>query len=230
MIGRLVLTPLLMVLSPALAFAQFRTVTVQNAGSNPVPTTIQNTANVNIANTPSVNATISGTPAVNATITGTPSVTVSGTPNVSVTNLPTGTAGPGPTTGLLVKSLDNPAQQVFQKSIGCATVAAGGTNCLASFVVPAGKVLVLEYVQFFSTEFGGSSVTLCALDTTAAGTAQQYNFAPGPRVLTNHPLSEHLVRIYADPGSTVTFLGAEDTSVGNVNFNALLSGYLVNVP
>ncbi len=113
---------LVVLLSSALAFAQFRTVTVQNTNGNPVPTTIQNTPTVNVNGTVPVSGTVS------ATITGTPSVSVTGTPTVSVSNLPTGTAGPANTTGVLVKSLDNPAQQVFQRQLICSTVAAGSTT------------------------------------------------------------------------------------------------------
>src|SRR6266849_4039015 len=79
---------LVVLLSSALVFAQFRTVTVQNANGNPVPTTIQNTPTVNVNGTVpvsgTVSATITGTPSVNATITGTPSVSVTGTPTVNV--------------------------------------------------------------------------------------------------------------------------------------------------
>ncbi len=88
-----------LLLSSTLALAQFRTVTVQNANGNPVPTTIQNTPTVSVSgtvpvtvgNTPTVNVngtvpvTVSNTPSVNATITGTPSVSISGTPAVNAT-------------------------------------------------------------------------------------------------------------------------------------------------
>src|SRR6266480_138424 len=106
-----------LLLSSISVCAQFRTVTVQNANGNPVPTTIQNTPTVSVSgtvpvtvsNTPSVNATItgtpsvsiSGTPAVNATIVNTPSVSISGTPSVAVTNFPatSGTVTVGNTVG-----------------------------------------------------------------------------------------------------------------------------------
>ncbi len=215
-------------LSTLLARAQFRTVTVENAVNNPVPTTIQNTPSVNVANTPTVS--VSGT--VNAAITGTPNVnaTITGTPAVSVTNLPTGTAGPAATTGVLVKSLDNPAQQVFQQMLACTTVAAGPFGCTATLNVPAGKVLVLEYLQFTSAEFSGSSTVYYTLRTVASGNSLSFVFAPGTRIYANFPISEHQVQIYADPGSTVTFEGIENSNAGSISFDALLSGHLVNVP
>jgi len=225
---------LVVLLSSALAFAQFRTVTVQNANGNPVPTTIQNTPTVNVNGTVpvsgTVSATITGTPSVNATITNTPSVSVTGTPTVSVSNLPTGTAGPGPTTGVLVKSLDNPAQQVFQRQLLCNTVAAGATTCTVNFTVPAGKVLVIEYVQMISIENGGSGTAFYELITTAGGLDIPYYFAPTALINGNNRIGEHLTRIYADPGSTVTFIGYENNTSGTVNFGVTFSGYLVNVP
>src|SRR5579859_6353755 len=176
---------LIFVLSTTLAFAQFRTVTVQNANNNPVPTNvvsmppvtvngpvetnISNTPNVNIANTPTVNATISGTPAVSATITGTPSVTVSGTAKVSVANLPMGTAGPGPATGLLVKSLHNPAEQPYAQSVSYDTTGSASRSCQASFTVPAGKVLVIEYLQLSAFKRAGGNPSYLLLAASSSG-------------------------------------------------------------
>jgi hypothetical protein len=235
---------LVLLLAPAFAFAQFRTVTVQNANDNPVPATIQNTPSVNVANTPtvsvsgtvnaaiagtpSVNATITGTPAVSATITGTPSVTVTGTPAVSVANLPTGTAGPAATTALATKSLDNPALQPFQKQVTCAAVG----SCMASFTVPAGKQLVIEYLQFtsFENDPNANPTYDYSLQTAAGGQALIYTFAPGVRLRPNNPLGEHQVRIYADPGSTVFFSGLASNNTAAISYFATLSGHLVNVP
>jgi hypothetical protein len=215
-------------LSGALAFAQFRTVTVQNAGDNPVPTTIQNTPSVNVANTPTVS--VSGT--VNAAIAGTPSVnaTITGTPAVSVTNLPMGTAGPAATTALATKSLDNPALEPFQKQLAC--TAAAATECQASFTVPPGKELVIEYVQFYSFENNPSSDQVANYDLTtlAGGQLGDFIFAPGVRIRPDTTIGEHQVRIYADSGTTVTFFGTSTSATSNVSYYAMLSGHLVNVP
>ena len=226
---------LAVLLLSALALAQFRTVTVQNANNNPVPTTIQNTPTVNVSGTVPVSGTvgISGTPSVNATITGTPSVSVTGTPTVSVTNLPTGTAGPAPTTVTLVKDLDNPAQQPFQNGLSCATIASGATSCFSTLTVPAGKELVIEYVQISSRENAGSTTAVYLLTTTVGGLSIAYSLAPGTAVVVNGNnvrIGEHLTRIYADPGTTVRFDGSENSNSGTVIFTALLSGHLVNVP
>src|SRR5260370_7229285 len=90
---------LVILLSSVLALAQFRTVTVQNANSNPVPTTIQNSGPIpmTIQNDSPIATTVTNTPTVNAAITNTPTVTikdtvpgqVSGIVNTAITNTPT---------------------------------------------------------------------------------------------------------------------------------------------
>jgi hypothetical protein len=239
----------------ASSFGQFRTVTVQNSNSNPVPTAVQsmppvtvsgtvdttisntpsvtiaNTPSVNIANTPSVNATISGTPAVNATITGTPSVSITGTPTVSVTNLPTGTAGPAATTGILVKSLDNPAEQPYQQQLNCELATLHTTLCSATFVSPAGKMLVLEYVNLQAdVATSGSNPNYFSLLVSANGANVTYYYPLGTQIVPGFFVSERPVKIYILPVSTVDFIGAADSNAGNVRFTGILSGHLVNVP
>lgn len=222
--ARRVFISLVLLLSSVLALAQFRTITVQNANSNPVPTTIQNTPNVNIANTPNVNATISGTPAVN--VTNTPAVTISGTPAVSVTNLPTGTAGPGNITGLAVKNLDEPGRQPFQHTFGC-SVPAAASKCTDDFTVPAGERLVIEYLVIFSADSGASTTLEYSLKTQVQNATGIYAYFPGPAVAGSNHTSEHLVRIYADPGTVVEFTGFQNNTASGVVFSAIFSGYFV---
>ena len=217
---------LVVLLSAVAAWGQFRTVTVQNAGSNPVPTTIQNTPSVNIANTPSVSVT--GTPTVS--ITGTPSVSVSGTPTVAVSNLPTGAAGPASLAGIITKNLDEPARQPVQQSLTCSTVAAGVNTCTATYMVPAGKRLVIEYLQLISIDLSGSATSLYQITTTVQGMNVTYYYPPGPAPAGNNHISEHLVRIYADPGSTVQLQGTETSNTGTVTFLLQLSGYFIQLP
>ncbi len=225
---RTLLVALVMLLSAVAGWGQFRTVTVQNANSNPVPTSIQNTPNVNIANTPAV--TISGTPAVSvsgtvsAAITGTPSVSVTGTPAVSVSNLPTGTAGPANTTGMLTKNLDEPARQPFHQLLTCSTLGTG--SCNATYTVPAGKRLVIEYFTVAWTATSGAVTASYQVTTTVQGVDGVYQY------LTVAGASDHLVRIYADAASLVGFTGSANsaTGPGTVNFQMQFSGYFVSVP
>jgi hypothetical protein len=223
---------LLVLLSSALAFAQFRTVTVQNANGNPVPTTIQNTPTVNINGTVpvsgTVSATLTGTPAV--TISGTPSVSVSGTPTVSVTNLPTGTGGPAGAAVVLTKNLDEPAQQPFQTIITCTSGAAGASQCTNTGDFPAGKVFVIEYLVLQTTAPGPTVAMKFELATAAGGNAFFYPYATG---FTSDTLSEHLVRIYAEHqavGGSLVIKGTAANGISPVIFTAMISGHLVNVP
>src|SRR5260370_32819346 len=160
-------------------------------------------------------------------MSGTPSVRIRGTPTVSVMNLPTGTAGPANTTGILVKSLDNPALQPFQKLLEC-IMSFPGPSCTATYTDPAGKILTIEYIQTNFQESGIPNLTPSyRLDTTVAGNGVSYIYLAPPAP------NEHLVRIYADPGTSVTFTGngsAGTSTPGSIDFTVILSGYLVNVP
>jgi hypothetical protein len=226
---------LVVLLSSTLTFGQFRTVTVQNANNNPVPTTVTNTPTVNVSGT--VPVTLSGTPSVNATITGTADVsaTITGTPNVAVTS-PVGTAGAANTAGLLVKSLDDPARQPFQRLFGCNTPCAAQT-----FIVPSSKTLVIDYVSFHSSA-NSSGESQLMIDTVAGGTEALYFFSGGDpsffapcnaSAMPCYPPGrqntnvDRQVTIYADPGSPVT-LSAGGTAGWVLIFS--VSGHLVNVP
>jgi hypothetical protein len=58
---------LMLMLFSLQALAQFRAVTVQNANSNPVPITVQNTPTVNVNGTVPVSGTVAVAGPVNAT-------------------------------------------------------------------------------------------------------------------------------------------------------------------
>lgn len=335
---KLVILPVVLLFS-TLALAQFRTVTVQNANSNPVPTTVQNmppvtvsgpvdanivnqptvkvdggvavngTVNTNativnvptvrvdggvaVAGTISTNATIvneplvkvdggvavngtvdtnttivneplvkvdgavaiAGTVSTNTTIVNVPSVkvdggvavtntptvningmvpvTIAGTPAVSVANLPLGTAGPLNTTVLLVKNLDNAAQQPLQVPFTCTTGQNG--NCTSSFNIPAGKIFVAEYVQTTSHEPPSVNALYYRLQTTSGGQTVSYFYDSGSQIVgqgLKMRTSEHMVRIYADAGSTIFLSGFADLN-GNPNgldVSVTVSGHLVNAP
>src|SRR5260370_981433 len=239
---------LVILLSSVLALAQFRTVTVQNANSNPVPTTIQNSGPIpmTIQNDSPIATTVTNTPTVNAAITNTPTVTINdtppvpaggtvnaaitNTPTVSVSNLPTGTAGPTNTTVVLVKSLDNPAQQPFQTAVSCATPAGLASKCTANYSVPAGKEFVIEYLQVSSTGNVTNGIPHYEVLTTAGGQALTYLYAAGIKLTSDSASDEHMVRIYADPGSMIQFTGAQTVTGAGITFNLVMSGHLVNTP
>ena len=125
---------------------------------------------------------------------------------------------------------DNPAQQPFQTRLDFDSTT---TNSEGTFVVPAGKRLVLENVsaETFSGPMSGVEVYVV---TRIAGQPVLHDVG-----FADKPIDGVLfmpivpVRLYADGGSTVSvgvIRGGSlppGSAVGNV---VHLSGYLVNVP
>ena len=192
-------------------------VVVVNDSSQPVPVQAQGTTNiagsVSVTNTPSVN--VANTPSVN--IANTPTVTLSGNSQVSLS------AGTAP---LLVRDADLPARRIFQHF--------GSAN--DSFTVPAGKVLVIEWVSFdtpVSPNTGPGQMVMYQISNVAGGQSGFFSYksdatsnaAPGLDLIVNQQ-----VRIYCDPGSTVSVSARlfffNNGTVGSHTF----SGYLVDVP
>jgi len=187
-----------------------------------VPVTVGGTANAAIVNVPTVN--------VNGPVPVTGTVGITGTPNVVVSNLPLGTVGAG-TTVVLVKNLDATLlQQVFQKTLSCATSPGPGSNCMATFNVPTGKQLMVEYLQVVSLGNINNAMHHFELQTVAGGQPQTYFYGPGNKLLSDTAADDHVVRIYADPGSTVQLTGVQGMAGPGVTFNLLLSGHLIDVP
>jgi len=221
-----ILTIALVVILTGLCQAQFRTVTVQNAPANPIPTTIQNTPSV----------TVSGTPNVNATITGTPNVNVANTPTVIVGNT---NAAPLPIIGsgniaaapVIIRNNDEPARQPFQAGCNASASSAGFIGCTLT-TVPAGKTLVVETFDGFFTFAQGGVPYQLELSTVAGGRLVNhenvYTFLNTQGGFSNYAFHQ-LTRVYADAGSPVA--GQVYVSVVTDTYVQLnISGYLVNVP
>jgi len=201
--------------------------TVNVNGTVPVSGAV--TAAITNVPTVNVNGTVPITGAVTAAITNMPTVNVNGTVPVTVTNLPLGTIGTG-TTVVLVKNLDNLLlQQVFQKSLSCATSPGPGGSCTATFNVPAGKQLMVEYLQVVSQGNVTNAMHHFEIQTIAGGQPQTYFYGPGNKLLSDTATDDRVVRIYADPGSAVQLTGVQGMAGPGVTFNLLLSGHLINV-
>ena len=147
----------LVVLASTVVFAQSKVV-VENTKSNAVPVSVENTPTVKV----------SGTVPVNGSVTA----TITNVPSVSVNNLPTGSAGPAAAPAVLVRDLDNPALQPFHQRLFCTMTRGTGLgldSCTATLNVPAGKQLVIEYLQVSSFEFSGAVTSHYQLQTIAGG-------------------------------------------------------------
>jgi hypothetical protein len=131
---------------------------------------------------------------------------------------------------LEVRDTDNPARQPFQAEAGCSVA---GNFCNATITVPAGKQLIIEYASMSA-----------AIPTGEVAFAKVITFVGGRRA--THSLSSsspataafigqlaqvgQLVRLYADPGSTVTFVAERGGPSVLVAFSFSIAGYLVDLP
>jgi hypothetical protein len=120
--------------------------------------------------------------------------------------------------------IDNPAQQPFQWTLSPYS----GTSNSAdqTFVVPAGKRLVIEYYSAQLTQYPSGGYAYAYLTTVAGGQTAYYKVLPPQS--TTVPTNQ-LTRIYADPGSTIDFSVTQSSGTSS-GANIILSGYYVNIP
>src|SRR5215471_2357973 len=172
-------------------------------GASPAAPTAQ-TQNVNVVNTPTVNAQQAGP--WNVSISGTPAValdpsnnTVKIDGNSTVKIDPDSTVKIDGSSTLTVRDADNPARQPF--AAACVMNNSQGFPCTLTIVPPA-KLLVIEMFQGME------------LNATTSNNTIKYTF----------PQFSQLVRVYADPGSTVTAVA------GGQGTQSAITGYLINLP
>jgi hypothetical protein len=200
----------------------------------------------NIANVPHVN--VDGTVGVAGTVTanianiphvnidGNVPVTLTGSSTVAVSNLPLGVVGPQNTTVVLVKSVDGSLLQPLQIPFSCTTGANG--SCTSSFNIPQGKVFVAEYMQATAQEPAAIGLHYYNLQTTSGGQTMSYTYDPGTQIIGQQGAklhtSDHLMKIYADSGSTISLSGFSDlpgpgTGNNGVSISVIVSGHLENL-
>src|SRR5262249_6242230 len=196
-----------------------------------------NTQNVNVANAPSVNASITNTP--NVSVSNTPTVRLAHGTTVAITGTPTVTLNP--TSTVPVFDVSNPA---LQPVYGTATVdvpSGVGNLSLATLTlvpgsiqaVPAGKRLVIEFVSLDVTVPSGQKV-LISLEYGTGGqvASQRISTTPVldmPGVVDVFTASQP-VRLYADPGTSVSFSLKRSDSSGIGRVNVRVSGHYVDIP
>ena len=206
-------------------------VVVVNTPSNPVPVqpfgTTNVSGNVNISNQPNVFAHQSGPWTVLANQSGTWNVSLVGPTNVSVSN--------SPGSPLYVRDVDNPAQQPFQRELD-AHFTPGSSSATDSLTVPAGKRLVIEFASETVNLPTGQHMWL-RIQTTANGSTNQFTLMPSLVCPCGADSSDFLagnqqVRLYADPGTTVSIVANLLLSTANTNTGAdvVMSGHYVNIP
>ena len=167
---------------------------------------------------------VSALPPMFAAASGPPPVTVDQPVNVVVTNPE---AAP-----VQVQDVDNPAFQPFTRSllILFAPESPGGD---ASFTVPSGKRLVIEFVSFFSTLPVGQKpmanlITIQGIQFFFPSALQGSGLLDGLNRDVFTGVSP--TRLYANPGTTVTVGVRRDPATGGGSSTVGISGYYVNVP
>jgi hypothetical protein len=204
-----------------------QTTTTTDASSAPT----KPPADVNVVNTPSVN--IVNTPTVQ--LAGTSTVQVSGTTNVDVQN---DSSAP-----VIVQDVSTPKRTPFQaNAIFPAQPFANGQTETGSITVPAGKRLVIEHVSARAViDFGDATPFFYfTISTTVAGVTVEHSMAtPQPftfqcsncSIGTNsvHAVSQEM-KLYADPGSTITATVLATSPRAGTTLNFAVSGYLEDAP
>jgi hypothetical protein len=211
---RISLSILIVFVSCLLGSAQ-SSVTVVNPPSNPVPVNVTGTVPVS----GSVNAAVTG----NVGIVGTPAVSVQ-SPSAPPTQI-----GGQVITPVLVRDMDERARHPFEHDFNCNVKQGGGVTCVDVLIVPEQKELVIEYVQFYGVEPTNNTVVTYLLNTVVGGLGRTFYYPRGPVTWSNVPMTHELTRIYADPGSHVTFTGVANSDAG-MRFAATISGYLIDLP
>lgn len=154
------LTALLFVLTLT-SSAQFRTVTVENAPTNPVPVQVQN------APTVSGSVSITGTP--NVSVTNTPSVKVTSLPAVTVSGTPTVTVANASSSPVLVRDVDSSQDQTF----GSVVQLNQGTTSVSDSTITlpacsAGQNFLVKSFYVTADVFNGSASTVNTLGAWGA--------------------------------------------------------------
>src|SRR5687768_2949088 len=143
-------------------------------------------------------------------------------------------ADPVPVTGL-VATREVPSRQPFQRDVSI-EVPAGASAHSRSFVVPAGKRLVIEFVSGSTRVHVAELVGLNVL-TRVAGETVSHSIEPSvyrrelpPGVQPDFMVTfAQSLRLYADPGSTVTLIAARSENaeiLATLNFKSYFVSYL----
>ena len=106
----------------------------------------------------------------------------------------------------------------FQAQLSCSFV--GTIICSSNVEFPTNKSTILEYVSFWCFMPLGAKINILAIQTTVNGVIVGHYLPPKPTVIQNPNVADiasngQNVRIYADPGTTLTFY----VQLNPINFN-----------
>jgi hypothetical protein len=170
---------------------------------------------VNVGNLPTTQG-VSGT------------VNVGNFPDVQPVSLSIASSSPLP-----IRDVDNPAHHAKVTYSSCKVAEFSLTSsCSTSFTVPSGSAMVIETVSINVGDQPGEKSTALINFSTDGATGHLY--IPLTYIFTSSGVDYYSatlpVRVYADPGTTVTLVGALDgsTAGGTESFQFTTSGYLVS--
>jgi hypothetical protein len=133
-----------------------------------------------------------------------------------------------------VRDVDLSRRELYQATYGGALAEGEANGCLASFEVPAGKRLMVEYVTLLADARTDQAVTFSLAITNSDNTAYVHHAINAHRTepgslwyIASDPL-----KAYGGPGSLVCLSVSRNASPtdGLVNASFTVSGYLVDVP
>jgi hypothetical protein len=117
----------------------------------------------------------------------------------------------------------------FQRTVNF-NVPDGSSFTGEDFLVPAGHLLVIEYVSGrASWTLGNTTMRFFILQTTAGGQLAFHHFPAEFNGFVDFTMSQQ-VRLYADGNTLVRFSVARTSSAGAANADVAISGYLIPVP
>jgi hypothetical protein len=201
------------------ALIAFISLTVVMAVVTAVPTQGQGgNKDVNVVNTPNVN--VVNTPTVQAQQNGAWNVGITGSPTVQV-----GNSSSNP---VLVRDVDRPTAQPFQLELDVEMADGfGGQN--AGFIIPVGKLLVIEQVSAIGTVPAGQHLNFSILSHVLPDLTQRPHYLSSVQSASPQTfyVQSQQVRIYADASAAVRIdRGTFNTGVASATF--VVSGYLIN--
>jgi hypothetical protein len=188
----------------------------------------QNSKDVNVVNTPTVNVSTLPPVSGSVAISNTPSVNIANTPTVQLSTTTPLIVKTDPSTPLIVRDADNPARNFFQQHFGFIVPDGSFSGTVDLGTVPANSVLVIEYLNLQVRFPGAESMTEVVFqsgsqDTLAFIPAQSISNTGDSTWIVSQP-----VKIYVPANTSMKLFFGRTSSVGNSQFAAVeISGYLL---
>lgn len=128
------------------------------------------------------------------------------------------------------RDVDNPGRQPFSFGI-LGTLNAGQPFLLIDVTtVPAGKRLVIEYVNMEAQVIPGQKVLTRLFSTGASGNISLFAPFQAKIGFFDVLIASHLIKHYAEPGSTVKLQVFADESLGGAGIAISIVGHLIDLP